>query len=175
MEPRCPAFSRLPLRLTLPLFTALTWRARCTLGLFWPLISSRAVDLGMARAAAAAYSDQARLQERQDLQSVGVTNRIRVTSGKTRDTTGSRGRNQDGSMPRFLRWLSRSGEPVRSRLSLAEPARVQFLGCLVLLAHRSESVTSLHVHYREFEEPRPFHRYLRGRDGIERKVLGGHD
>ena len=48
-------------------------------------------------------------------------------------------------------------------------------GCLVPLAHRSELVTFLHVHYRESEEPRPFRRYLRGRNGIERKVLKRHD
>lgn len=58
------------------------------------------------------------------LQSIEVINRYPGGFWETRDTTGSRGRNQDGSMPRFPRWLSRSGEPVPSRLSLAEPARV---------------------------------------------------
>jgi DMSO/TMAO reductase YedYZ molybdopterin-dependent catalytic subunit len=58
------------------------------------------------------------------LQSIEVINRYPGGFRETRDTTGSPGRNQDGSMPRFPRWLSRSGEPVPSRLSLAEPARV---------------------------------------------------
>jgi hypothetical protein len=86
--------------------SALTFR------LIWPLISSprRCLRNGARRSGRVFQSSSASKAPR-TFSSLTWQIALRVACWKTRNTTGSWGRNQDSSTPRFPCWLSQSGEP----------------------------------------------------------------